>query len=242
MLVAGRSISSLSNPNWRYLLRIGDRRGISAAAISTGAVVSNRTAPAIHDTTIRLARCERPLALARKPRRFNHAVGGAGGCDAWPSWRVVGGTMVLKVQVGQWNRPHHRGDHSCGAHPYCSHHDSVVRTVSVEWASTVYLPAASRRAPRGTTASGRALPVLIPKQLFLILWIEGFSRCIRRPGANVCRAALVGASTRTGNPIARRCNYRKLETRSACSRMTLALSLAAVPVGSPLYRILGFDQ
>ena len=155
MLVAGRSISSLSNPNWRYLLRIGDRRGISAAAISTGAVVSNRTAPAIHDTTIRLARCERPLALARKPRRFNHAVGGAGACDAWPSWRVVGGTMVLKVQVGQWNRPHHRGDHSCGAHPYCSHHDSVVRTVSVEWASTVYLPAASRRAPRGTTASGR---------------------------------------------------------------------------------------
>ena len=40
----------------------------------------------------------------------------------------------------------------------------------------------------------------------------------------------------------RRLNYRKLETRSACSRMTLALSVAAVPVGSPLYSILGFDQ
>jgi hypothetical protein len=37
-------------------------------------------------------------------------------------------------------------------------------------------------------------------------------------------------------------NYRKFDTRSACSRMTLALSLAAVPVGSPLYKILGFDQ
>ena len=37
-------------------------------------------------------------------------------------------------------------------------------------------------------------------------------------------------------------HYLKFETRSACSRMTLALSVAAVPVGSPLYMILGFDQ
>ena len=36
--------------------------------------------------------------------------------------------------------------------------------------------------------------------------------------------------------------YLNLETRSACSRMTLALSVAAVPVGSPLYMILGFEK
>ena len=36
--------------------------------------------------------------------------------------------------------------------------------------------------------------------------------------------------------------YLKRETRSAFSSMTLALSAAAVPVGSPLYRTLGFDQ
>jgi hypothetical protein len=36
--------------------------------------------------------------------------------------------------------------------------------------------------------------------------------------------------------------YLNLDTRSACSRMTLALSLISVPVGSPLYNILGFDQ
>jgi hypothetical protein len=39
------------------------------------------------------------------------------------------------------------------------------------------------------------------------------------------------------------CNwYLKRETRSACSRMTRALSLAAVPVDSPRYMIRGFDQ
>jgi hypothetical protein len=36
--------------------------------------------------------------------------------------------------------------------------------------------------------------------------------------------------------------YLNLEMRSAFSRMTLALSAAAVPVGSPLYMTLGFDQ
>ena len=37
-------------------------------------------------------------------------------------------------------------------------------------------------------------------------------------------------------------SYLNFDTRSACSRITLALSVAAVPVGSPLYIILGFDQ
>ena len=37
-------------------------------------------------------------------------------------------------------------------------------------------------------------------------------------------------------------SHLKFETRSACSRMTLALSAAAIPVGSPWYMILGFDQ
>jgi len=37
-------------------------------------------------------------------------------------------------------------------------------------------------------------------------------------------------------------SYLNRETRSACSRIARALSLASVPVGSPLYNILGFDQ
>jgi hypothetical protein len=36
--------------------------------------------------------------------------------------------------------------------------------------------------------------------------------------------------------------HLNLETRSACSRITRALSSASVPVGSPLYRMRGFDQ
>src|SRR5215467_2964807 len=36
--------------------------------------------------------------------------------------------------------------------------------------------------------------------------------------------------------------YRNFETRSASWRMTLAASLPAVPVGSPMYMILGLDQ
>src|SRR5262245_58092562 len=51
-------------------------------------------------------------------------------------------------------------------------------------------------------------------------------------------------------PISRRSRARgrpfslhlNCDTRSACSRMTRALSLARVPVGSPLYIILGLDQ
>ena len=37
-------------------------------------------------------------------------------------------------------------------------------------------------------------------------------------------------------------SYLNFDTRSACSRMTRALSLISVPVGSPLYNILGLDQ
>ena len=36
--------------------------------------------------------------------------------------------------------------------------------------------------------------------------------------------------------------YLNLETRSACSRMTLALSVAAVRIGSLLYMIPGFEK
>jgi hypothetical protein len=36
--------------------------------------------------------------------------------------------------------------------------------------------------------------------------------------------------------------YLNSEMRSACSRISLALSAAIVPVGSPLYMILGLDQ
>ena len=43
-------------------------------------------------------------------------------------------------------------------------------------------------------------------------------------------------------PLLRHEPYLKFDTRSACSRMTRALSAATVPVGSPLYMIRGFDQ
>ena len=67
------------------------------------------------------------------------------------------------------------------------------------------------------------------------------------PGAEVDTSRLACATssgilpnpTGVNNALKR---YLNFETRSACSRMTLALSLAAVPVGSPLYLTLGFDQ
>ena len=37
-------------------------------------------------------------------------------------------------------------------------------------------------------------------------------------------------------------HHLNLETRSACSRMTRALSSTSVPVGSPLYMTRGFGQ
>jgi hypothetical protein len=51
-----------------------------------------------------------------------------------------------------------------------------------------------------------------------------------------------GTATRRIVSAVRRKLYRKFDTRSASSRMTRALSDAGVPVGSPLYRIRGFDQ
>jgi transcriptional regulator with XRE-family HTH domain len=60
--------------------------------------------------------------------------------------------------------------------------------------------------------------------------------------ARSCAALLSRAHRRRLHEAsAARC-YRNLETRSASSRMTLALSEACVPVGSPLYMMRGFDQ
>jgi hypothetical protein len=73
----------------------------------------------------------------------------------------------------------------------------------------------------GPVAAPRAAPTGSPSPMpVMASWR---SRC--SPGCEVAAAA-----------------YLNLETRSAFSRITLALSAATVPVGSPLYRTLGFDQ
>jgi hypothetical protein len=67
-------------------------------------------------------------------------------------------------------------------------------------------------------------------------------------GDKICAAIAAGSFMVRIDPAMRELRYSthqaylNLETRSAFSRMTLALSAAGVPVGSPLYITLGFDQ
>jgi hypothetical protein len=55
-------------------------------------------------------------------------------------------------------------------------------------------------------------------------------------------AALVRHAIRGGLRNYARSRYLNCDTRSASSRISLALSAAAVPVASPLNMILGLDQ